>query len=394
MKILVITPKYFPDNFAIIPIVEGFIKEGNEVTVLTSMPFDKNGKYLKEYRSKKIERNGNLTIHRLTVMTRKKSGLTIAFNYLSFCFLSSLWARSTKEKFDVIYTFEVSPVTVLRAGNIYKKKHNVKHIVHVLDIWPESLIASSYFKKDSYCYQKMYSWSKKLYSGADELLIGSPSFKSYLEEYLDIKNIPIKYVPQPGLIYQKENSNNPYIEGTFNILYCGNISSIQLVDYIVPAFSKIDNPSIHFYIIGEGRYSSKLKEEINNSPSKDRIHYLGGMNYIDAYDYLYHADALFIGLDDSTLVGHTIPNKLITSLYYAHPIIAMINGDGKKVLENSGGALLIDRGIEALSHAINDLYNMDNRKRMVLGKNNKLYYEQEFSEEEIVRKILLSLSSK
>ena len=240
----------------------------------------------------------------------------------------------------------------------------------------------------------MYSWSKKLYSGADELLIGSPSFKSYLEDYLDIKNIPIKYVPQPGLIYQKENSNNPYIEGTFNILYCGNISSIQLVDHIVPAFSKIDNPSIHFYIIGEGRYSSKLKEEINNSHSKDRIHYLGGMNYVDAYDYLYHADAFFIGLDDSTLVGHTIPNKLITSLYFSHPIIAMINGDGKKVLENSGGALIIERDDEALSHAINDLYNMDNRKRMVLGKNNKLYYEQEFSEEDIVRKILLSLSSK
>lgn len=394
MKILVVTPKYYPDNFSITPLVNSFINEGHKVTVLTSLPFDKNGNYLEEYLHKEEEILGNLKIVRLKAITRKKSRFSIALNYLSFYFKSKKWVKKSHSHFDVVYTFEVSPVTVIKAGNIYKKKNNVKHVVHVLDIWPESLLASGYFKKNYPSYKIMRHWSKKLYSDADELLVGSPSFKEYLENDLGINNVPIRYVSQPGLVSEVKNPSSPYEKGTINILYCGNISSIQLVNYIVPAMNKINDDRIHFYIIGEGRYSSSLKKEIESSINKDRIHFLGEMRNDEVYNYHLFADAIFVGLDNRTLVGKTIPNKLISALYYGRPIIGMLNGDGEKILLESRGGILIEQNEDAFVKAIEKVANMNEKEKNVLGFNNRNYYNLEFNIENIKKEILLSLSRK
>lgn len=240
----------------------------------------------------------------------------------------------------------------------------------------------------------MRRWSKKLYSDADELLVGSPSFKEYLENDLGINNVPIRYVSQPGLVSEVKNPSSPYEKGTINILYCGNISSIQLVNYIVPTMNKINDDRIHFYIIGEGRYSSSLKKEIESSINKDRIHFLGEMRNDEVYNYHLFADAIFVGLDNRTLVGKTIPNKLISALYYGRPIIGMLNGDGEKILLESRGGILIEQNEDAFVKAIEKVANMNEKEKNVLGFNNRNYYNLEFNIENIKKEILLSLSRK
>ena len=392
MKILVVTPKFYPDNFSIIPLVDAFIKEGNDVTVLTSMPFDKNGNYLAEYKDQKVEFKDHLVIHRLKVKTRKKNANSIASNYLSFYFLSKRWVKKCREEFDVVYTFEVSPVTVIAAGNYYKKKHHVRHVVHVLDIWPESLVGSGYFNKDTVIYRIMRKWSKRLYQGADELLIGSPSFKEYLEDYLNVKGVPIKYVSQPGLTVSKLNSKNPYEEGTINILYCGNISTVQLVHFIVPAMNLIESSNIHFTIIGQGRYAKDLVKEIEESPKKNQIHYLGEKLYEDVYDYYVCADAILVSLDGSTSIGKTIPNKLISSLYYGRPILGMLSGDGERILIDGHGGILVNQTVNALAQAIKKIATLTDKEKTTLGSNNKVYFERTFNLNTIKEKILVSLS--
>lgn len=394
MKILVVTPKYYPDNFAIIPLVDAFVKSGHDVTVLTSMPFDENGKHLEEYKNKELEINDKIIIYRLKTIPRKKSKYSIALNYLSFYFKAKKWAKKCQNKYDAIYTFEVSPVTTLIAGNIYKKKYKVPHIVHVLDVWPASLVGSRYYKEKSLIYKIMRKWSKSLYLGADELLIGSPSFKQYFKQYLGIKDIPIKYVPQPGLVAKKVSNTNPYPFNTINILYCGNISEVQLVNYFVPSMEKIQNEKVHLTIIGRGRYKDKLLEEIEASPVKERIHYLGEMIYEELYNYHHYSDAIIVSLDNSTFVGKTIPSKLISSMYYGRPIIGMLEGDGEDVLKDSRGSIIVNQSKEGLIKGIESISKMNEKEKVELGYNNQAYYKEHFDINKISEEILISLSRK
>ena len=392
MKILVITPKYYPDNFSIIPIVEHFVKRGNDVTVLTALPYDEKGKFIEGYSS--IEKKDRLTIHRVKVKTRKKSSYSLMANYLSFHSLSTKWVKKCNEEFDLVYTFAISPVTALAAGNLYKEKHHVKHFAHILDVWPDALITASYARTSSPLYKIMDKWSKRLYEGVDQFILGSPSFKEYLVNHHHLDEKKMTYISQPALIGKEKEDMNPYLKDATNILYCGNISTTQLVDYIVPAMEKLNDRDVHFTIIGNGRYSSKLKEEISHSSMKDNIHYLGGMSYKDVTNYYKHVDAVFIGLKNQGFASKTIPNKLISSLSYGVPILSMLEGDGKQILEKTEGALFLDSNPESLALGIDTLKNMDKKEKEKMSSMNRKYYEDNFNIERIIDLLIVMFSSK
>ena len=177
MKILIVSQHYYPENFTITKIAEELFCYGHDVTVLTGKPNYGLGHILEGYEDVKYEEINGVKVHRVNLVPRKKGRFSIIRNYLSFWKNSKKWIRNTKEKFDIVYTMSLSPVTVLSAGNLYKKKHNVPHVVHCVDLWPESVLATKAVRKHSLMYLILYIWSKKLYSKVDKVLIGSPSFK-------------------------------------------------------------------------------------------------------------------------------------------------------------------------------------------------------------------------
>ena len=62
-------------------------------------------------------------------------------------------------------------------------------------------------------------------------------------------------------------------------------------------------------------------------------------------------------------------------------------GDGRKVLQESGGTLLADENAESIKNAIVALANMDKKERARLGALNKMYYDSHFSTEIVTREI-------
>ena len=95
--------------------------------------------------------------------------------------------------------------------------------------------------------------------------------------------------------------------------------------------------------------------------------------------YFENADALYVSLKSDGVVGKTIPNKLMMSMAFGKPIIGVLQGDGRKVLQESGGTLLADENAESVKNAIVALANMDKKERARLGALNKMYYDNNFS---------------
>lgn len=378
MKILIVCQYYYPENFVISNIASNLVKRGHDVTVLTGKPNYGYGHILEGYENVKYEEIDGVKVHRVNIVPRKKSRLSIIQNYLSFWRNSKKWVKNCKENYDVVYSMSLSPVTILSAGNLYKKRHNVKHVVHCVDLWPESVLITHAVKKHSPVYKILYKWSKALYAKADKILISSPSFKNYFQDVLKLPTNNIYYLPQPSLHAKSECAPHVY-EKKFNILYCGNLGIIQLIDLIPEVMKNINNPDICFNVIGMGPKTQSLVNAIKEHGLEDKLVYHGPIPSKKACAYFESADVLYVSLSKDGYVGNTIPNKLMMSMAFAKPIIGVLAGDGKDVLEAAKGGIVCDEDPKQIAKAIISLYEMSEEERKNLGHLNKVYYQDNFS---------------
>ena len=173
----------------------------------------------------------------------------------------------------------------------------------------------------------------------------------------------------------ESNDAEPYkYEKKFNILYCGNLGLIQLIDLIPEAMKEINNPDIQFHVIGMGPKSDKLQSLIKEYGLEDKLVYHGPIPAKKAASYFASADALYVSLKNDGYVGKTIPNKLMMSMAFGKPILGVISGDGKDLLEKAGGALIAEENASSIARRINEFADMSDEERKKLGKLNQAYY--------------------
>ncbi len=386
MKLLVVCQFYYPENFVISKICEELASSGDDVTVLTGKPNYGYDGIIPEYKDVTYEEINGVHVHRVNLVPRGKSRLSIIRNYLSFWKNSKKWVKKTKEEFDAVYSMSLSPVTILSAGNLYKKKHKVKHVVHCVDLWPESVLVTHAVRKNSLTYRVLYSWSKSLYSKADEILIGSPSYEEYFKNVLKLPTDNIHFVAQPSLIESNDGLRAKLGMG-FHVIYCGNIGLIQLTNLIPEALRLTKNHNIYFDIIGMGPKTDELLELTKKYHLERRITYHGPMNAKKAAPYFKAADVSFVSLSGSGYVGKTIPNKLMMSMAYGKPVLAVIDGDGKDVVNTSKCGVVVEPNAEDIAKALDKLADMKETELQELGQNGKQYYFDNFSIKSVSEKV-------
>ncbi len=393
MKILVLTPHYYPEGFSITSICELWAKQGHEVLVVTDKPnYGFNG-IPKEYKHVEDETIEGVRVHRCFLFPRKSSRISIIANYLSFYFSSCAYLRSIKEEFDVVYSFSLSPVIASSGANKYKRKHQVHHVLHCLDLWPESVLITKAMRKNSLGYKILLHWSKAIYSKADEVLVSSPSFEGYFRDVLKLEKLNISYVPQPPFLVKQEGEDVVYPKKN-NFLYAGNLGSLQLVENLVEAFSLLSPEEAHLTLIGMGSRSKAIQELIAKKHLEDRVEYVGPLPRKKTSCYYKNCDCVLVTLKDEGYVGKTIPNKLISSLGYGKPILACIGGDGRKVLEESNGTLFSSsQSPEDLAKAIRDFLALSEGEKDEMGRSNLAYYHAHFEFEKTVDAITSKLET-
>lgn len=386
MKILIVCQFYYPENFVVYKFAEQFVKDGYEVHVLTGKPNYGYGYILPAYKNISEEIVNGVYVHRVNLYPRKKSRLSITRNYLSFWKNSKKWVRKCKIKFDCVYSMNLSPVTICSAGNLYAKKYHVKHIIHCLDLWPESVLVTKAVRKNSLTYLLLYNWSKKIYSQADKILVSSPSFIDYFADILKLTTDNISYVPQCSLVEESDLLPFEYSGGT-HILYCGNLGLIQLIPLITETMEKLKDKDIYFHVIGMGPMSEFLIKDIKERGLSSKVIYHGPISAKNAAAYFKNADALYISLKGEGAVGRTIPSKLLMSMAFARPIIGVLSGDGRDVINASGGGFIAEENSDSIAKAILAVHNLDKKEKDRLGSLNLTYYSNNFSLEKVTELI-------
>lgn len=390
MKVLIVSQYYYPEPFSVTLVAEHLVKRGHEVTVLTGQPNYGYYKIVPGYENNKFEIINGVKVHRVKVVPRKGTKISIIRNYLSYWRNAKKYVKKLDKDFDVVYSVSLSPVISIAPANKYAKKHNIKHVLHCLDLWPESMVVTGMVKPHSMAYNFLLKWSRKLYKDTDKILVSSPSFINYFKDVIgyDISNC--KYLPQLANEYKipfKEQLVE-YDRTYLNLVYCGNIGRMQLIKELIDAVDVARKEiKIRIYVIGLGALKDYLLTEIKNRKLEENIVYLGAIQSNNAIKYFQNADALYLGLADSGVVGKTIPNKLTFYMSQKKPIIAAINGDGREVLNNSKGGIVCDCNPDSIKDAFVKLDSLTKKEKDELAMNNYRFYKENFESDIVISKI-------
>ena len=125
MNILLVTQYFWPETFRINDLAVGLVERGHKVTVLTGIPNYPEGRFFKGYGlfSNLRQDYKGVKIVRIPQVPRGKGGgLCLALNYLSFAlFASMLEPFFCRDRYDIMFVYEPSPITVGLPALVLKK---------------------------------------------------------------------------------------------------------------------------------------------------------------------------------------------------------------------------------------------------------------------------------
>lgn len=396
MKILVISQYFFPENFRINDLCYGLSEMGHKVTVLTAKPNYPGGKFFKGYSlfNNNFEQKNGIDIYRSLIIPRgNSSGISLFINYISFVFFGIFRILTIRGKFDKIFIYAPSPITVGFLGVFASFIFKAKSYLWVHDLWPESVKDAGGIN-NSIILEIINFMTKTIYYFTDSILVQSPSFKEYIINQ-GVNKSKLIYYPYYAENFYKKVTPPKKIKLLFpeglNILFAGNIGVAQSFDTILHS-AKILAESINnftFIILGEGRDKKRIQEEIKKMKIEKHFNFLGSHPPEEMSNYFACADALLVSLRDTKIFSYTIPGKLQSYLACGRPIIASLNGIGAKIIDDSQcGFISRSEDPTGLADSILSLNKLNEQQKERLGNNAIDYYEKEFERTHLLNRLI------
>jgi len=387
MNILVISQYYYPEQFKINDICESLIEKGHFVTVLTGLPNYPTGVISDKYKSgqNRTEVINGVKVERCFLTGRGKGSIQLGLNYLTFMVSSSFKVQHLRDKFDIVFVYQLSPVFMAMPGIIYKLKYNVPLYLYCLDLWPESLKVNIK-KENNFVFKWVKSFSKYIYNKCDLIGVTSKPFIQYLNQQHKVDLSKLRYLPQHGYDTYLNLSNDQDDHIGINISYFGNIGKAQDFDTLIKCIDNLDT-NITFHIIGEGSEYASLMQKVDSNLLAQRIILHGYKQKEELIDLYKMTDICFLTLKSDSSIGNTLPSKMIEYLSVDKPILAFAMGSVKELIDEIKCGYSVAFGDEEdFIEKVNKLSTNPNL-RIEFGKNGRQYFEKNFTKEIFIDKL-------
>ncbi|HRL45826.1 MAG TPA: glycosyltransferase, partial [Gemmiger qucibialis] len=197
-KILVVTQHFWPENFRINDIVEGFLQDGIAVDVLCGLPNYPKGEWFPGYSAAgpfEEEWHGARLYRCKEVPRRGNTSVNIFLNYVSWPWYAAHALHRLPGGYDAVFCFNTSPVLMCWPAIRYAKKHHIPFTNYVLDIWPENLYSVLNVKNKA-LRAIAQGVSDALYKKADRLIAMSEPLQQRLCQRTGMPPQKIAVIPQ------------------------------------------------------------------------------------------------------------------------------------------------------------------------------------------------------
>lgn len=387
MKLLVVSQYFWPENFRVNDLVAELVQRGHEVTVLTGVPNYPGGTVFESYQRNPdgFREYAGAHVVRVPLVPRGAGGARLLLNYASFVLTASVlgvW-RLRQQQFDVTFVFEPSPVTVGLPAILLGRLKRAPVVFWVLDLWPDTLVAVGVLR--SPWVLSLVGWMVRFIYDRCALVLGqSRGFLQHIARYCaDVSKI--RYFPSwaEDVYAEKEVVPAPEVEyrpDLFNVLFAGNIGEAQDMPAVLDAAEALkEDPRFRWLIVGDGRKSDWLRQEVALRGLEDRVLLLGRYPIDRMPSFYAHADALLVSLKSNPVFSMTIPGKVQSYLLAGVPLLGMLDGEGAKVIRESGAGRVCSAGCgQALADAALEMAALTREERASMGLRGAEYAQREF----------------
>ncbi len=398
MRLLVVSQYFWPENFRINELVAELVARGHSVTVLTGRPNYPDGRVFDAFRRNpgQFSTYAGARVVRVPLRPRGRGSVHLALNYLSFVLWGSLlgpW-RLRGQRFDAIFVFEISPITVALPAVLLRRIKRAPLLMWVLDLWPETLSAVGVVRSERVLVLvgRLVAF---IYRRCDRILAQSQAFFPNIERWSGDAT-RIRYFPAwaEAVFDEALDKVEPAPElsgysGTFNIMFAGNIGEAQDFPAILDAAQRLAHrANIRWLIVGDGRTAGDVRATIERLSLQNRVVMLGHHALERMPSFFRVADALLVSLKAEPIFNMTIPGKVQTYLASGIPLLGMLEGEGARVITESGAGLVCRAGDgAALAGLVEQLAGLSVEERAAMGQRGRAYCRREFDRKVLVGRL-------
>lgn len=399
MRVLILSQYFWPETFRINEVAIALRDAGCEVTVLTGQPNYPEGLVYEGYSPCSVgsESYDGITVFRVPLAPRGEgSGLKLILNYLSFVVSASAigpWLLRGRS-FDTIFVFGLSPILQVIPGVWLAWLKKSALITWVQDLWPDSLSATGYVK-DERLLGLVAQLVKWIYKKNDLLLVQSHAFVEPVS--LLAESTPVIYHPNPGDFAFSDpvaSGECPIIfDKGFSVVFAGNFGTVQSLETILEAANLLKNErDIHFILVGNGSRMKWLQMEVDRL-GLTNLRLPGRFPLSTMPIILSKASVLLVSLIRNQIMSQTVPSKVQAYLAAGKPIIASLDGEGARIVEEANAGLACPaEDAKELADAVKRLRDAPEEQIHKMGQNARKYYEENFEPRLLASRLLRILS--
>lgn len=252
MKLLFITQGFgFPEKTGgtrKYDLATSFVKQGVDVTVITSYKGNPDDTKWKEY-----EREG-IKFFELNCPYSNLMGFKQRMNAFVY-FMRNATQKALKTDCDLVLASS-TPLSIGYPALVMNRKRHIPYVFEVRDVWPGVPIAMGYFKKP--LIQKVLYWfEKRIYKKASAIVPLSTGMDANIKRrYPNNKSVVIPNISEIKRFSEiKKEVDIVVPEGKKVLLYAGTFGNVNGVGYIIEmaAHTLKYNPDVWYYLVGKGK---------------------------------------------------------------------------------------------------------------------------------------------
>ncbi|MGI6161049.1 MAG: glycosyltransferase family 4 protein [Christensenellales bacterium] len=393
MKILIVTPEFWPDRCAANDIADAFFRAWHDVTVLTGREKSQDSN-LEENTEPLKPPHRDIKIYRTAASPRKngKPSMTAA---LRFGIEGRKLVKSINTKFDAVMAYE--PLITCEAWPAVEaaEASRAPLALRLSELWPDRLEAAG---ASGGITKLAVKRSGGIYAHSDAIIAASMGFIDRLRAYG--YEGPIAYIPKwvegiENIVpeYPSDTETHPLPEG-FRIVYIGGIGEAQSWDTVLSAAKLLKESGVDevkWVLIGDGSARAGLEQRVLQE-GLDSIVFKDMDKTSHVPFWLATASAALVTFKRKKEFFLLEPPKIQS--YFAHgvPVIASVEGEGARIVNSArAGVACEPENPRALVDAVMKLYKMDEGERAQLGDNGKAYYGMHYSKMAVVSGILTTI---
>jgi glycosyltransferase involved in cell wall biosynthesis len=166
-------------------------------------------------------------------------------------------------------------------------------------------------------------------------------------------------------------------------MFAGNLGRVQSLDTILDAATLArDDDELRWVFVGDGSRRNWLEQEVVKRGLQEKVFLLGRRPASEMPAFFAKAGAMLVSLQRDETMSLTVPAKIQAYLAAARPIVASMDGEGARIIEESGAGFVAPAGdAPGLAQAVLRMKSLHPAQRAAMGEQGRTYSDAHFARE-------------